>query len=294
MFDDLKVYGQYLLPHHLVSAYFGWLARQKTPWLKNYLIRKFIRKYGVDMSQARIENPEAYPTFNDFFIRELNMTLRPMAAASDAIISPVDGSIAQIGQIKRQQLLQAKSFYFNLEALLGGNKTLSDIFTDGSFATLYLAPYDYHRVHMPFAGTLKQAIFVPGRLFSVNRMTSEIIPQIYSRNERLITLFDTEVGKMAVILIGAFIVGSIQTTWMQSPVRFKHLTPLSLPPSPLYFAKGEELGYFKIGSTVLVLFEKNKVAWDASRMANNKVEIGQLLGKTLLLNHKDLCTRQKS
>jgi len=278
----LSIFLQKCLPQHLISQIFGWLARIRHPLpLKNWMINHFIQKYQVDMSLAVIENVEAYPDFNHFFIRQLKTELRPITADKHAIISPVDGSIAQIGKIHKNQLLQAKDFYYDLETLLGGDKTLANLFYDGSFATLYLAPRDYHRVHMPLSGKLIKSIYIPGKLFSVNKMTSEIIPHLYTRNERLVTVFETEAGCMAVILVGAIIVGNIQTVWMDKPVRSKRART-SLPSTDLYLDKGAELGYFTMGSTVIVLFEKNKSILSPTLQTESTVKMGQLLANILI------------
>lgn len=275
MFKHLFPYLQYVLPKHLITKLIGWFAESQNVSIKNFMIHRFIKTYDVDMTQALIKNPESYPSFNSFFIRELDMTLRPIAPGANDIACPVDGTLAQIGKIKERQLLQAKSFYYDLDTLLGGDKALVEAFTNGSFATLYLAPYDYHRVHMPLSGTLTKSMFVPGRLFSVNRMTSDIIPNLYSRNERLITLFDTEAGPVAIILIGALIVGSIQTVWMDKPVS---RTERTVETHTIQIAKGDELGFFQLGSTVLLLFADNKANWDLSLKPGAKLKVGQLLG----------------
>ncbi|VVC76808.1 Phosphatidylserine decarboxylase proenzyme [Aquicella siphonis] len=280
MTKRISVYIQYLLPHHLITAIMGWLARIRIEWLKNWMIKRFIRKYQVDMTTALIENPDAYPDFNSFFTRRLKPELRPIAARSGEIACPVDGCIAQIGQIHKNQLLQAKGFYFDLETLLGEDSRLASAFYDGTFATLYLAPRDYHRVHSPFSGRLVQSIYLPGKLFSVNRMTSELIPQLYSRNERLVMLFDTAAGPMALIMVGAMIVGNIQTVWMNQPVRTRHRQIVS-PSSEIQFQTGDELGHFKLGSTVILLFGKNRVAWEPLLHPHSTVLFGQLLGNML-------------
>ena len=281
MSSPLFAYLQYALPQHAISGLAGQLANARTPWLKNFLIRKFIHAYHVDMSEAAEENPEKYQSFNEFFIRELKPGIRPVLQDTNDIACPVDGTVAQIGKIQRDQLLQAKQSYFDLSTLFGGDTTLSQQFIDGSFATLYLAPHNYHRIHMPVAGKLTHTIYVPGKLFSVNRMTSQIIPNLYARNERLICCFDTEVGPMAVILIGALIVGSMQTVWMQQPVRHKNI--LSEPfSSTLCLSKNAQLGYFKLGSTVIILFRKDKIDWSKSLQSEYNIKVGMSLGKMFL------------
>jgi phosphatidylserine decarboxylase len=275
--DRLSIFLQIILPQHFLTACFGWLARIRMDAAKNWMIRKFIRKYQVDMSLACLENPESYPDFNHFFIRKLKPALRPIAAGEDIIVSPVDGKVAQIGLISKDQLLQAKNFYYDLKSLLGNDEELASLFYNGAYTTLYLAPRDYHRVHMPLAGTLKKSIFIPGKLFSVNRMTSEIIPNLFSRNERLVTIFDTEAGPMAVILVGAIIVGNIQTVWMQKPARAYGVENF-MPDTELHLQKGDELGHFTLGSTVIVLFGKGNIAWSSDIQANASLQFGENLG----------------
>lgn len=281
MWQPIKVYLQYLLPQHLLTTFAGWCAEIKIKWLKNFLITRFVKKYAVNMNEAQIEDPYAYPTFNAFFTRHLKPAMRPILGNANAVISPVDGVISEIGQIHAQSLLQAKHMYFDLLTLLGGDQATAALFQDGLFATLYLAPKDYHRIHMPFSGTLQKTIFVPGKLFSVNRMTSQLIPQLFSRNERLVCLFDTAIGPMAVILVGAMIVGSIQTVWMDEPIKSKQLitTPLT---NHLTLHKGDELGLFKLGSTVILLFPKNKINWLASLKSQQAIKFGEVLANSHL------------
>lgn len=278
MFKKFSVYLQYFLPQHLLSFVMGCFANSRIPWLKNGLIRFFMKLYPVNLQEALEQNPQAFPTFNDFFIRHLNFQFRPMAQGAQSIVSPVDGVVSQIGEIHRQQLVQAKGLYFDLETLLGGNRTDSAGFEEGRYAVFYLAPAFYHRVHMPFAGRLVKSIFIPGKLFSVNRMTSRLIPCLYGRNERLVLIFETEVGRMAVILVGALIVGSIQTAWESEPVREKQLT-VSTNQAGRTLAKGEEVGHFKMGSTVILLFEKEKIDWLQSLQPDMAVQVREKIGE---------------
>lgn len=278
MIKKISVYLQYLAPQHWLTHIAGWLAENRTPWFKNFFIKKFIKKYNVDMSLAKIENPEAFVCFNQFFIREFKPELRPVTAGANEIACPADGTIAQIGRIQKAKMLQAKNFYFTLDALLGGDLQLAETFQNGDFATIYLAPSNYHRVHMPITGKLIKTIFVPGNLFSVNNITAESVPNLYSRNERLICLFETAAGPMAVILVGAMIVGSIQTVWMKEPVREKHIHIETCTAKNYVLAKGAELGHFKLGSTVLVLFSKDKTVWTNGLGADTVVNFGQLIG----------------
>jgi phosphatidylserine decarboxylase len=278
----ISVFLQRITPQHLLTRLIGWLADVRAPWFKNLFIACFIKKYRINMKEAAIEDYRAYPTFNEFFIRKLKPELRPITQEATTIISPADGAISQIGKITQNQLLQAKGHYFDLESLLGGNAELAHSFYDGNFATIYLAPHNYHRVHMPLDGKLVQTIYVPGKLFSVNQQTAEQIPQLFSRNERLICVFESDAGRFALIFVGAMIVGSIQTIWMDNPIRNDEvLTESFMYPIPL--TKGAEVGHFKLGSTVILLFEKDRLKWQQNLQANSEIQMGQLLGHQLFL-----------
>lgn len=266
MLKRLFAHLQKILPQHLITTVAGWMAESRVVWFKNLFIRSFMGIYKIDMSQALQEDPYAYPNFNEFFIRHLKPELRPIASSAHAIASPVDGTISNSGTVKKNLLLQAKQFYFNLETLLGNQMDLVQPFLDGQFITLYLAPHQYHRVHMPLTGKLKKTHYIPGKLFSVNRITTSIIPNIYSRNERLISLFETEAGPMAMILIGALVVGAIHTKWQKNVQNGE------------VYTKGEEIGYFKLGSSVMLLFAKESIQWDPSVIAHHSVLMGQFLG----------------
>lgn len=280
MLKKLMAYLQYVLPQHGLSVLAGYLAESRHPWLKNFLIKHFVRHYHVDMSNAVTEDINQYPTFNLFFIRQLKPETRPIALSQQAIASPVDGTISQINSINKNQLFQAKQFYFNLNTLLGNDTELAQQFHDGHYATLYLAPQNYHRIHIPLAGTLEKTIYVPGNLFSVNRMTSELIFNLYSRNERLINVFHTQAGYMAVILVGALMVGQIQTVWMERPVRDRQLKTTSYNHT-VKLEKGDELGHFKMGSTVILLFQKNRIQWLPHLSPCSPILFGQWIGNKI-------------
>lgn len=275
--EQLAVFFQSILPQHAVSRLAGKLADCRTPWLKNKIIHWFIKKYHVDLSSALRKQPDDYQSFNDFFTRQLDMRLRPLAEGVNTITSPVDGTVSQAGKITGEVLLQAKSHYFNLTSLLANDTALLQTFYDGEFATFYLAPHDYHRVHMPLTGKLVKTIYVPGKLFSVNRMTSELVPQLYSRNERLICLFDTNAGQFAVIFVGALIVGSIQTRWMSAPVRQYQIQTTHFE-NGMEIKKGEELGFFSMGSTIILLFPKNAAHWEPTLKPSTTIQVGKLIG----------------
>jgi phosphatidylserine decarboxylase len=270
-----SVLPQYLVPQHLYTRFFGWLAGLHQPQLKNWMINTFIRRYKVNMQDAEREKPEEYATFNDFFTRRLKLGLRPIANQPGQIACPVDGTISQIGKIEHETLLQAKGFYYNLASLLGNDFQMTTLFENGNFATLYLSPKDYHRIHMPLAGSLRETLYIPGKLFSVNQKTAAAVPQLFSRNERLVCLFDTEIGPMAMILVGAMIVGGIHTIWNDNP-KSKMITTQKF--SGITFERGAEMGHFRLGSTVILLFGKDKIAWQQHMQANTTIQMGQLLG----------------
>lgn len=273
---------QSLLPQHSLSRLAGWIANCKQPWIKNRLIYGFIQHYNVDMTLALEENPEYYSNFNDFFTRSLKPEKRPISNHPTDIISPVDGTISAIGDIKENQLIQAKKINYNLQALLGGSAKLAAQFQNGRFATFYLAPQDYHRVHIPYHGELKEMIYVPGRLFSVNTQTTAELPNLFVRNERVITLFSTSIGSMAIILVGAMLVGSINIPWegIIAPASKQHIYHWHYLDNKISLAKGQELGQFQLGSTVIILFEANRMNW-LTKLAEKKVIFGECIAQTL-------------
>lgn len=274
---NIKVLRQYLVPQHALSRLSGKIAECRWKWWKNWVIKHFIKRYGVDMSIATQENIENYPDFNSFFTRLLKPEARPIVQESNAIACPADGNISQIGRINKDVLFQAKGFYFKLHTLLGGNDLLAQKFQDGYFSTIYLSPKDYHRVHMPLQGALMETIYIPGKLFSVNELTTHSIPSLFSRNERLVCLFETSAGPMIIILVGAMLVASINTVW-QGQVNSKTLTTTTYEPHHITIERGAELGHFKLGSTVIVLFTKDAIEWNPSLNESSTVQMGQLLG----------------
>lgn len=276
------IFFQYVFPHHLLSRLIGRLAECETPWFKNSLITWFIKRYKVDMSLAAEENPKRFQHFNDFFTRALKPGVRPIDAESNSVVSPADGAISQIGQIKHGRIFQAKGQCFSVNELLGGDSQRAKTFMGGNFCTVYLSPRDYHRVHMPVTGTLREMIYVPGRLFSVNQTTAENVPELFARNERVVCIFDTEVGPMAVVLVGAMIVASIETVWaglVTPPKReLRSFSYANEDRQPVTLEKGAELGRFKLGSTAIVLFAANQVEWDEQLAELTCVNMGQPLG----------------
>ncbi len=276
--DTAFIILQYLLPQHLLSRLVGKLAECRLPWLKNLLIRRFITQYKVDMSEAVDSAPEAYANFNAFFTRALKDGARPIADAP--VVCPADGAISQLGEINRGRIFQAKGQDYSLQTLLGDDKALTAEFDGGSFATIYLSPRDYHRVHMPVDGTLRSMTYVPGKLFSVNTTTAENVRSLFARNERAICVFDTEFGPMAMILVGAMIVAGIETVWdgqVAPPPR--QLTTRSYPQEAPTLKKGEEMGRFKLGSTVILLFGKDKIDWLDKFEALTPTRLGEALAE---------------
>ncbi len=278
--DYLKTLPQYLMPKTGISALAGRFANVTKPAIKNYLIRHFIDQYQVNMSEALIENPEEYANFNAFFIRHLKPDCRPLADAD--IISPVDGTVSEIGNITQGQLVQAKKRLYSVDELLGGNKALSEPFQQGRFSTLYLSPKDYHRVHSPMTSHLKQMIYIPGKLFSVQPATTRLVPKLFARNERLAMFFDSKAGPMAMVMVGATIVGAIGTHWHGDIKRSRRSVHFDYEHKQLTertFDKGSEIGYFKLGSTVILLFaDRTKMQWQDQVKAGDSIQFGQALG----------------
>ena len=271
------VWLQYALPQHGLSRLMLAATRVRTPWFKDLLIRVFLRLFAVDMSDALEGDPHAYPTFNEFFTRSLKPERRPIAAAANEIASPVDGRVSECGRIEGESLLQAKGRRYTLTELLAGQSWAAR-FAGGSYATIYLAPFDYHRIHMPLAGRLLDTVYVPGRLFSVNDTTARRVPRLFARNERVLTLFEGEFGRFGVVLVGALNVGSMSTVWAGdiTPAARRVVTHI---PGDLMLAKGAELGRFNMGSTVILLFEAGRAAWHATLEAGSVVRLGQSLGR---------------
>lgn len=270
-----KVLLQYLLPQHTLTSITGWLGENRQPWLKNYLIQSFIKRVGVDMNMALIPDPNQYASFNEFFIRQLKPELRPIVQGKQEIASPVDGFVSQIGSIHEGTLIQAKNFDFTVKNLLGGSDKRAQPFEHGRFATFYLSPKDYHRVHMPYPGKLRETIYIPGNLFSVNPQTTQHVPGLFARNERLVCLFDTDIGPMAVILVGAMLVGSIHTVWHAKNDAADIF--IESYAGSLSLNRGEELGHFQMGSTVIVLFGHEQIKWNETLKENTIVKMGELI-----------------
>ncbi|MFC3607727.1 archaetidylserine decarboxylase [Stutzerimonas tarimensis] len=283
MKDRLFVLSQYVLPHHLISRAAGLLAECRIGWLKNAFIKAFIRHFQVDMREAQIERIDEFEHFNAFFTRAMKEGARPLDPTPGAILNPCDGAISQLGSIEQGRIFQAKGHSYSLTELLGGDHQRAAPFMGGEFATVYLSPKDYHRVHMPLEGTLREMIYVPGRIFSVNTVTAEGVPGLFARNERVVCLFDTEHGPMAMVLVGAMIVASIETVWaglVTPPKRtLKSICYDEAARAPIHLAKGAEMGRFKLGSTVILLFGPDQVRWAEDLRALSPVRMGESLGQ---------------
>ncbi|MWV26558.1 archaetidylserine decarboxylase [Aurantiacibacter rhizosphaerae] len=273
------IWLQHALPHHAVSRFAGKFAGSETTWLKDRLIRRFIDAYDVDMAEAA-RPTEAYRSFNDFFTRELKPGARPLADAAEHVLSPADGAISQIGTITQGRIFQAKGREFTATQLLGGDPVIAERFEGGAFATIYLSPKDYHRVHMPAAGELLGTVYVPGDLFSVNQVTAENVDDLFARNERLACLFDGPRGSFASVMVGAMIVAGVETVWGgRETAHAGQLRYRTFADGEHDLAAGDEMGRFFLGSTVVLLFEPGRVEWLEEFSAGNSVRMGQALGR---------------
>ncbi|NOY63500.1 MAG: phosphatidylserine decarboxylase [Gammaproteobacteria bacterium] len=288
MADYLFVLPQYILPHHALSRCIYRLTRLQQPWLKNRLIKHFIRLYGIDMTIAQSADPQSYADFNAFFTRALKPGARPVADDPRQVVSPVDGKISQIGAITDGRIFQAKGRWFDLQTLLGGDSERAKLFHGGSFATIYLSPKDYHRIHMPLGGRLLESIYIPGRLFSVNDATARTVPGLFARNERLVALFDSDVGPMAMVPVGALFVSGIETIWSgyipRPPTTTVECNDYRSAAQPVVLARSEEMGRFNMGSTVVLLFAAGQVEWAPTLQAGDTVVLGQSLATCIVPN----------
>jgi phosphatidylserine decarboxylase len=273
---------QHLLPQHGISRLVLAATRARSPAFKNALIRLFMRGFRPDMSDAVLTDPTAYASFNEFFTRALRAGARPVDADPRAIVSPVDGTVSEAGALTSDRLLQAKGHDYTLRALLGGNCAWERTFAGGSFATIYLAPYNYHRIHMPLPGELRESFYVPGRLFSVNRTTAQLVPGLFSRNERVFCGFDAGGTPWAIILVGALNVGSMATVWHGDVTPRKHREVTALPVTdvlaPLALAKGAEMARFNMGSTIILLLPAGAGGWIPSLTAGRTLRMGERIG----------------
>jgi len=279
LLDSTKIFFQYVLPKHAVSLAAGKLADVKTHWFKDLFIKKFAAAYNIDMSNAVEPDLSKYECFNDFFTRAIHLDSRPIDGDINSFCSPVDGAMSQFGKIEDGRIIQAKGHGFSALELLGGIDEQAELFKDGEFCTIYLAPKDYHRIHMPCDGKLISMTHVPGQLFSVNPLTARSVPKLFARNERAVSLFDTKFGKMAMVSVGATIVGSIETVWAGTitPPSRKDVKEWDYSSEGISLKKGEEMGRFKLGSTVILLMENKNWQWDDSIALEADVVLGQNL-----------------
>jgi phosphatidylserine decarboxylase len=278
MTGRLFVWLQYVLPQHGLSRLVLAATRVRTPWFRHLLTRGFLWLFPVDMRTAAEPDPYRYGSFNEFFTRALKAGARPVDADPETIASPVDGTVSECGAIVEDRLLQAKGRHYALGELLA-QQPWAARFAGGAFATIYLAPFNYHRIHMPVRGTLVDTVYVPGRLFSVNSVTARHVPRLFARNERVLTLFDTEFGQVAVVLVGALNVGSISTVWAGDVAPAPRRVVARIPAAPLMLEKGAELGRFNMGSTVILLFEPQRIGWQPLLGAGAAVVLGQAIGR---------------
>ncbi|MGI4778751.1 MAG: archaetidylserine decarboxylase [Janthinobacterium lividum] len=275
MSDRLPVLPQYVLPKQALTSFAGWVAGKERGSVTTWIIRRFVAKYGVDMGEALESDISRYASFNDFFTRALKPGARPIAPS--ALISPVDGAISQFGRIDGDQIFQAKGHSYGTTALVGGDATLAARFAHGSFATIYLSPRDYHRIHMPCDGVLTRMLYVPGDLFSVNPTTARGVPGLFARNERVVCVFDTARGPFVLVLVGATIVGSMATVWhgVINPPRGGEVREWRYDGREIALKKGDEMGRFLLGSTVVMLFPAPALTFAADWAPASPVRLGE-------------------
>jgi len=285
LIDYLKSYPLYLLPKHILSALLHRFMRIKHPGIKNNQIELFLKAFPVNMDEAEKQHASNYEDFNHFFTRTLKPDVRQLEAQDDRVLSPVDGQISEGGGIEDEQLFQAKGQNYTLTELLGGDASLTELFRNGTFLTIYLSPKDYHRIHMPINGTLKQMVHVPGDLFSVNTSSVKTIPRLFARNERVINIFDTASGYMALIQVGAIFVSSIETVWhgVVTPPRKRFIQHWSYNNNEgdISLKQCEEMGRFNMGSTVILLFAKDKIELSQELKNGNNIQLGNVLGSVI-------------
>lgn len=281
LLEKLFVISQYPLPHHPLSRLMGRLTHCRNPAFKNFFIRSIATAYNVNLDEALEPDINAYGCFNEFFTRPLKPGARPLTQTAGAIACPADGFVSQLGDIHEGQIMQAKGMDYRVDTLLGGDAERAAPFMGGKFATIYLSPRDYHRLHMPLAGTLREMIHVPGRLFSVNDATARGVPNLFARNERVVALFDTEAGPMALILVGAIFVASIETVWhgVVTPPTSSRVQTWNYDTQSVQLGRGEEMGRFNMGSTIIVLFGKDAIDWSDALQPGTVTRMGEAIGQ---------------
>ena len=273
---------QYLLPKQALTHFAGWVASRERGWVTTEIIRRFVARYRVNMDEALDSDISSYRSFNEFFTRALKPGVRPIAQA--ALVCPVDGAISQFGPIAGDQIFQAKGHHYSTTALVGGDAALAAQYDDGSFATIYLSPRDYHRIHMPCSGRLTRMIYVPGDLFSVNPVTARGVPGLFARNERVVCVFESARGPFVLVLVGATIVGSMATVWhgVVNPPRSKAVREWHYPAAgqpEVLLKQGDEMGRFLLGSTVVMLFPKGPLRFNPDWMPGGPVRLGQVMAQ---------------
>lgn len=276
--DSLLILLQHLLPKQALTEFGAYIANAKAGGISTGIIRWFVKKYGVNMDEALNSDIASYVSFNEFFVRPLKPDARPMAEAD--FICPVDGAISQFGGIQHNQIFQAKGHHFSTTDLIGGDEQLAAQFYHGCFANLYLSPKDYHRIHMPCDGRLTRMIYIPGTLFSVNPVTARGVPNLFARNERVVCVFESELGPFILVLVGATIVGSMATVWhgVVNPPRTKEVRQWDYTSQQLHYKKGEEMGRFLLGSTVVLLFPANTLLFNSEWQPGASVRLGECMG----------------
>lgn len=277
MSDQLAVIPQYLMPKLAMTRLAGFVASAEWGSFTTWVIKRFVKRYNVNMNEAANADPAYYKSFNEFFTRPLKEGARPLS--SSTWVSPVDGAISQCGAIERDQIFQAKGHHYSTRALVGGDAALAAQFQNGQFATLYLSPRDYHRIHMPMAGKLRRMIHVPGDLFSVNPTTARGVPGLFARNERVVCEFETEKGPMVLVLVGATIVGSMATVWhgQVNPPRPGTVREWRYESQDVRLQKGEEMGRFLLGSTVVMLFPENSLRFPDDWLSTRPLQMGEAM-----------------
>ena len=280
MSDRFAVLPQYLFPKQALTSFAGFVASRERGWVTTEIIRRFVAKYRVNMEEALNPDIASYPTFNDFFTRALKPGARPLAPAE--LVSPVDGAISQFGAIEKDQIFQAKGHHYSTTALVGGDAALAAHYQNGHFATLYLSPRDYHRIHMPCDGRLVRMVYVPGELFSVNPVTARGVPGLFARNERVVCVFESARGPFVLVLVGATIVGSMATVWhgVVNPPRGKTVRQWDYPNEPtsaIRLKQGEEMGRFLLGSTVVMLFPKGPLQFNPEWAPGREIRLGEAM-----------------
>ena len=282
MKDTLFILFQYFIPQHFISRIVSKFAASKNKSIKKAFISLYLKRFDIKMNEALNEDPFDYESFNDFFTRELKPELRPIDQSDNSIIAPCDGLISQCGQISDNNIIQAKSKIFNLNDLLGFEESTNSVFQNGTFLTFYLAPKDYHRIHMPYGGKLKSMIYIPGDLFSVNKVTANSVDNLFSRNERLVCIFETAYGPMAMVLVGAIIVSGIRVVWKKNGFSQFHQIKkwdFSLEmDNEVSLEKGQEMGHFMLGSTVILCFPDSKMSLDKRVSKDSVIQMGEVIG----------------